>query len=48
MNEEIPPIAKSQRSGFLDETILNFSSKLFEKPIIGYIIAALYNIFYIS
>ena len=47
MNEEVPPIAKSQRSGFLDETILNFSSKLFEKPIFGYIIAALYNIFYI-
>ena len=47
MISDIPPIAKSQRSGFLDETVLNLSSKLFEKPIFGYIIAILYNIFYI-
>ena len=47
MNQEIPPIAKSQRSGFFDEAILNFSSKLFEKQILGYIIAIIFNIFYI-
>ena len=47
MKFDIPPVAKSQRSGFLDETVLNFSTKLFEKPIFGYIIAVLYNILFI-
>ena len=47
MRSDIPPVAKSQRSGFLDETVLNFSSKLFEKPIFGYVISILFNIFYI-
>ena len=47
MNPDIPPIAKSQRSGFLDETVLNCSSKLHENKIFGYAISILYNINYI-
>ena len=47
MKFDIPPIAKSQRSGFLDESVLNFSTKLFQKPIFGYITAVLYNIFFL-
>lgn len=47
MRTDIPPIAKSQRSGLLDETVLNFSAKLFENPFFGVIIAIIFNIFYI-
>ena len=47
MKFDIPPIAKSQRSGFLDESVLNFSTKLFQKPIFGYIRAVIYNIFFL-
>ena len=47
MKFDIPPIAKSQRSGFLDESVLNFSTKLFQKPIFGYITVVLYNIFFL-
>ena len=47
MNPDIPPIAKSQRSGFLDETVLNCSSKLHENKRFGYAISILYNINYI-
>jgi hypothetical protein len=28
MNQDIPPVAKSQRSGFIDESVLIFSTKL--------------------
>ena len=48
MKSDIPPIAKSKRSGFLDEEVLSFSSKLFEKPLFGYFIAILFNLFYIN
>ena len=47
MNQDIPPVAKSERSGFIDESVLNFSTKLFECKILGYIIAIIFNIFYI-
>ena len=46
MQPDIPPRAKSQRSGFLDESILSFSTKLYENIIFGYAIAILYNLFY--
>ena len=47
MQPDIPPIAKSQRNGFLDESILSFSTKLYENIIFGYTIAILYNLFYL-
>ena len=47
MSTDIPPVAKSKRSGFLDETVLCFSSELFEKPILGYAIGIIFNLFYI-
>ena len=47
MQPDIPPVAKSQRSGFIDETILSFSTKLFQNIIYGYIVALLYNLVYI-
>ena len=47
MQPDIPPVAKSQRSGFLDESILSFSTKLYENIIFGYAIAILYNLFYL-
>ena len=46
MNQDIPPVAKSERSGFIDESVLIFSTKLFECKILGYIIAIIFNIFY--
>ena len=47
MQPDIPPVAKSQRSGFIDEAILSFSSKLFQNIIYGYIVSILYNLIYI-
>ena len=47
MQPDIPPIATSQRNGFIDEAILSFSSKLFQNIIYGYIISILYNLIYI-
>jgi len=47
MQPDIPPIAKSQRSGFIDETILSFSSKLFQNILYGYTVSILYNLIYI-
>ena len=47
MQPDIPPIAKSQRSGFIDETILSFSSKLFQNILYGYAVSILYNLIYI-
>ena len=47
MQPDIPPRAKSQRSGFLDESILSFSTKLYENIIFGYAIAILYNLLYL-
>ena len=47
MQPDIPPVAKSQRSGFIDETILSFSTKLFQNIIYGYIVSILYNLIYI-
>ena len=46
-NTDIPPVAKSKRSGFLDEAVLSFSSKLFEKPLLGYTYSIIFNLFYI-
>ena len=47
MQPDIPPIAKSQRSGFIDETILSFSSKLFQNILYGYAVSILDNLIYI-
>ena len=47
MQPDIPPIAKSKRSGFIDETILSFSSKLFQNILYGYTVSILYNLIYI-
>ena len=47
MKVDIPPIAKSQRSGFIDEKILEFSKELFEIPLYGFGIATILNIFYL-
>ena len=47
MQPDIPPVAKSQRSGFIDEAILSFSSKLFQNILYGYFVSILYNVIYI-
>jgi len=47
MEPDIPPIAKSQRSGFLDETVLSFSSKLYQNIIYGYAVSILYDLIYL-
>lgn len=44
---DIPPVERSQRSGFLDEKVLEISKELFEIPIFGYAAGALFNIFYL-
>ena len=44
MEYDIPPVAKSQRSGFLDETILQISKELFEIPLFGIGISGIINI----
>ncbi len=47
MKSGFPQFAKSQRSGFIDEKILELSQELFEIPLFGYGIAAILNIFYL-
>ena len=47
MQPDIPPVAKSQRSGFIDEAILSFSSKLFQNILYGYFVSILYNFIYL-
>ena len=47
MKFDIPPVAKSQRSGFLDEKILQLSKELFEIPIFGIGVAGLINILFL-
>ena len=47
MKFDIPPVAKSQRSGFLDEKILEISSELFENKIFGIGVSGFVNILFI-
>ena len=47
MQYDIPPVARSQRSGFLDETVLKISKELFEIPIFGIGIGGIVNILFI-
>lgn len=47
MNTDIPPVARSARSGIVDETILKISGELFEVPFFGYGIAIIINILYV-
>ena len=47
MISDIPPVARSQRSGFLDETVLKISKELFEIPIFGIGIGGIINILFL-
>ena len=47
MKYYIPPVAKSQRAGFLDEKLLQISKELFENKIFGLGIAGIVNILFI-
>ena len=47
MKFDIPPIAKSQRSGFLDEKILQISSELFQNKIFGIGVSGFVNILFV-
>ena len=47
MYYDIPPVAKSQRSGLLDEKVLQISKELFELPLFGIGIAGFVNILFI-
>ena len=47
MKYDIPPVARSQRSGILDEKILQLSNELFEIPLFGYGISGIINILFI-
>ena len=47
MKYDIPPIAKSQRSGLLDEMTLKISKELFEIPSFGIGICGIVNILFI-
>ena len=44
MEYDIPPVAKSQRSGYLDVKILQISKQLFEIPLFGIGISGIINI----
>ena len=47
MKFDIPPVARSQRSGFLDEAILTISKEIFEIPLFGFGICGIVNILFI-
>lgn len=47
MKYYIPPVAKSQRSGFLDEKVLQISKELFEIKIFGIGVTGFVNILFI-
>jgi len=47
MRTDIPPIEKSQRSGFFDEKVLEISKRLFTTPLFGYGVGAIFNLFYL-
>ena len=47
MKYDIPPVSKSQRSGYLDQKILQISSELFENKIFGIGITGFVNILFI-
>jgi hypothetical protein len=47
MKFDIPPVARSQRSGFLDEAILTISKELFEIPLFGIGICGIVNILFL-
>ena len=47
MKYDIPPVAKSQRSGYLDEKVLQISGELFENKLFGLGVAGFVNILFI-
>jgi hypothetical protein len=47
MKFDIPPVARSQRSGFLDEKILQISGELFENKLFGLGVTGFVNILFI-
>ena len=47
MQYGVPPVSRSQRSGFFDITALKMSKELFRSPIFGIIISTILNILYL-